>query len=105
MYDIFSQVLLHDPAEVPQMKDLGYAISTGSHTLLATKYTKVTYLVSLLTIYRLPNISKLRFLKKKVKRRFQLLRVLKICLFLGIYLPDCSDVHRIVLFALWTERV
>ena len=35
-----------------------------SHTLLATKYTKVTYLVSLLTFYGLPNISILRFLKK-----------------------------------------
>ena len=65
---INSQVLLHDPAEVPQMKDLGYAISPGSHTLLATKYTKVSHLVSLPTFYGLPNILILRFLKKSKRK-------------------------------------
>ncbi len=35
------QVLLHDPGEAPQMKDLAYAVSPGSHTLLASRYTKV----------------------------------------------------------------
>ena len=36
-----AMVLLHDPEEEPQMKDLAYAVSPGSHTLLATKYRKV----------------------------------------------------------------
>ena len=36
------QVLLHDPAEEPQMKDLAFAVSPGSQTLAAIKHTKVS---------------------------------------------------------------
>ena len=39
------QVLLHDPAEEPQMKDLAFAVSPGSHTLAAIKITKVSLLI------------------------------------------------------------
>ena len=34
-------VLLHDPVVLPQMRDLAYAISAGSHTLLPVSHTEV----------------------------------------------------------------
>ena len=34
-------VLLHDPMVLPQMRDLAYAISPGSHTLLPVSHTEV----------------------------------------------------------------
>ena len=34
-------VLLHDPVVLPQMRDLAYAISPGSHTLLPVSHTEV----------------------------------------------------------------
>ena len=34
-------VLLHDPMVLPQMRDLAYAISPGSHTLLPVSRTEV----------------------------------------------------------------
>ena len=43
---MFSQVLLHDPAEEPQMKDLAFTVSPGSHTLATIKHTKVLLLCS-----------------------------------------------------------
>ena len=36
-----AMVLLHDPDEAPRMRDLAYAVSPGSHTLLAVKYRMV----------------------------------------------------------------
>ena len=36
-----AMVLLHDPEEVVRMRDLAYAVSPGSHTLLAVKYREV----------------------------------------------------------------
>ena len=35
------QVLLHDPKEQPQMKDLSISVSPGTHTKLAIKHSKV----------------------------------------------------------------
>ena len=34
-------VLWHDPVVLPQMRDLAYAISAGSHTLLPVSHTEV----------------------------------------------------------------
>ena len=36
-----AMVLLHDPEEVARMRDLAYAVSPGSHTLLTVKYRSV----------------------------------------------------------------
>ena len=44
MVDIL-QILLHHPAEEPQMKDLAFAVSPGSHTLLAIKIKKVSLFI------------------------------------------------------------
>ena len=40
-----AMVLLHDPEEVARMRDLAYAVSPGSHTLLAVKYRSVIKLL------------------------------------------------------------
>ena len=42
IYSHVLQVLLHDPVEEPQMKDLAFAVSPGSQTLAAIKHTKVS---------------------------------------------------------------
>ena len=38
-----AMVLLHDPGEVARMRDLAYAVSPGSHTLMAVKYREVIF--------------------------------------------------------------
>ena len=43
--NVILQILLHDPDEEPQMKDLAYAVSPGGHTLLAIKITKVSHFI------------------------------------------------------------
>ena len=35
------QILLHDQGEVAQMKDQGFAVSPGTHTLVGIKQYKV----------------------------------------------------------------
>ena len=36
-----AMVLLHDPEEAVRMRDLAYAVSPGSHILLAVKYREI----------------------------------------------------------------
>ena len=43
-----AMVLLHDPEEVVRMRDLAYAVSPGSHTLLAVKYREVIFYQTIL---------------------------------------------------------
>ena len=38
------QIMLHDQGEVPQMKDQGFAVAPGTHTLVGVKQYKVTTL-------------------------------------------------------------
>lgn len=35
------QILLHSPEEFPLVKDLGFAVAPGSHTLVAVERTRV----------------------------------------------------------------
>ena len=35
------QILLHDQGEIPEMKDQGFAVAPGTHTLVGIKQTKV----------------------------------------------------------------
>ena len=38
------QILLHDQGDVPQMKDQGFAVAPGTHTLVGVKQYRVTTL-------------------------------------------------------------
>ena len=35
------QILLHDQGEIPEMKDQGFAVAPGTHTLVGIKQYKV----------------------------------------------------------------
>ena len=37
------QILLHDQGEISQMKDLGFAVAPGTHTLVGIKQYKVMF--------------------------------------------------------------
>ena len=41
------QIHLHHQGEVPQMKDQGFAVAPGSHTLVAVKRIQVGTIVSI----------------------------------------------------------
>ena len=41
---IMLQILLHDQGDVPLMKDQGFAVAPGTHTLVGVKQYKVTTL-------------------------------------------------------------
>ena len=43
MYKEILQILLHDQGDVPQMKDLGFAVAPGTHTLVGIKQYKVMF--------------------------------------------------------------
>ena len=39
------QIYLHDQGEVPQMKDQGFAVAPGTHTLIGVKRYEVLYVI------------------------------------------------------------
>ena len=40
-FSAYLQVYLHDPRDIPQMKDIGKAVLTGVHSLASVSVTRV----------------------------------------------------------------
>ena len=48
---VLIQMLLHDPAEVPMLQNLGFNVQPGKHTSITIKPTKVHFLQTLVRFH------------------------------------------------------
>ena len=69
------QILLHDQSEFPMIKDLGFAVAPGTHTLVGVNRHQVWTHQPLVYSYTVPSLLKACSARPGTRVRFQILQL------------------------------